>query len=175
MSSRYRERRPNNGWQRLASFRHPSKFQRVWRTGFVTEPMSFNGGQSHFTRCLAVFWAATLCIHFRAVVPWRNSAKCKFHFASKSSVNLYWQRYCTALEQWASAKLCSVVSSRVRAAIPFNIGRSNGLVFTYSPPSWILLYESFGHPRRVFGDLCRFVEFCRTWSRYAVVSIIRRF
>jgi len=36
----------------------------------------------------------------------------QIHFASKSSVLLYWQRYCTAFEQWASAKLCGVVSSR---------------------------------------------------------------
>jgi len=31
----------------------------------------------------------------------------------------------TALEQWASAKLCGVVSSHDRAAIPFDIGQSN--------------------------------------------------
>ena len=30
---------------------------------------------------------------------------CKIDFASKSCILLYWQRYCTALEQWASAKL----------------------------------------------------------------------
>ena len=31
------------------------------------------------------------------------------HFASsKSCTLLYWQRYCTALEQWARAKLCGV-------------------------------------------------------------------
>jgi len=33
--------------------------------------------------------------------------RCKDQFASKSCV-LYWHRYCTALEQWASAKLCGV-------------------------------------------------------------------
>jgi len=32
----------------------------------------------------------------------------KIHFASKSCAFLYWQRYCTALEYWASAKLCGV-------------------------------------------------------------------
>jgi len=30
------------------------------------------------------------------------------HFASKFCVLLYWQRYCTALEQCATAKLCGV-------------------------------------------------------------------
>jgi len=42
---------------------------------------------------------------------------------------IYWQRYCTAPEQWASAKLCGVLSSRDRAAIPFDIGRSDCLFF----------------------------------------------
>jgi len=56
-----------------------------------------------------------------------NSARYRIHFASKYCVLLYWQRYCTALEQWASAKLCGVVSSRDRAAIPFDSGQSNCL------------------------------------------------
>jgi len=33
----------------------------------------------------------------------------KMHFASKSCVLVYWQRYCAALQQRASAKLCGVV------------------------------------------------------------------
>ena len=33
----------------------------------------------------------------------------RIHFTSKSCVLLYWQRYCTTLEQRASAKLCVVV------------------------------------------------------------------
>jgi len=41
--------------------------------------------------------------------PWWNFSRCKIHFTSKSSVLLYWQRYCTALQQRASAKLCGVV------------------------------------------------------------------
>jgi len=44
-----------------------------------------------------------------ALTPWRNFARCKIHFTSKSCVLLYWQRYCTALQQPASAKLCGVV------------------------------------------------------------------
>jgi len=47
-------------------------------------------------------------------------------FASKSCVFLYWQRYCTALEQWASAKLCGVQQWTLpifgRAAITLGIG-----------------------------------------------------
>jgi len=42
-----------------------------------------------------------------ALAPWRIFATCKIHFTSKSCVVVYWQRYCTALQQRASAKLCS--------------------------------------------------------------------
>jgi len=59
----------------------PSKFQRVSRLAFVTAPTSLTGGQPVQT----------------------------LHFTSKSCVLLYWQRYCTALQQRASAKLCGVV------------------------------------------------------------------
>jgi len=45
-----------------------------------------------------------------AVAPWQNFvALCKIHFTSKSCVRLYWQRYCTAVQQRASAKLYGVV------------------------------------------------------------------
>jgi len=42
----------------------PSKFQRVSRLGFVTAPLSLNGGQLNFAQCLAVSRAGTLYIHF---------------------------------------------------------------------------------------------------------------
>jgi len=44
-----------------------------------------------------------------APAPWRNFARCKIHFTSKSCAPLYWQRYCTELQQQAWAKLCGVV------------------------------------------------------------------
>jgi len=64
MSSRYSELRPTNGWYRLASLGHPSKFQRVSRLAFVTALTSFNEGQPNFARCLAVSWTVTLYIRF---------------------------------------------------------------------------------------------------------------
>jgi len=51
-----------------------------------------------------------------------------FALVPESCVILYWQSCCMALEQWASAKLCSVVSSRDMVAIAFDIGRLNCLV-----------------------------------------------
>ena len=58
---------------------------------------------------MVVSLAGIMCIHFGAFVPQRNCASCKIHFASKSCVLLYWQRYCTSLEQRPSVKLCGVV------------------------------------------------------------------
>jgi len=61
-----------------------------------------------------------------ALAPQRNFDRCKIHFASKSCVLLYWQHHCTALEQWASAKLCGVQQRAPpifgRVAITLGIG-----------------------------------------------------
>jgi len=94
------------GW-RMASLGHghPSKFQRVSPLGFVTAPTSLNGDQLNFARCLAVSWLVQCIYIFGGSCPKRNSGRCKIHFASKSCVLLCLQRYCTALEQCASAKL----------------------------------------------------------------------
>jgi len=94
-----------NGFHVLASLLHRRRSTEVNHTLHDVWP---SPGQVHY--------------NFGALVPYRNSARCKIYFASKSCVILYWQRYCTALEQWASAKFCE------RAAIPFDIGRSNCLV-----------------------------------------------
>jgi len=91
----------------------PANFNGFLRLGFVTATTSLNGSQPNFALCLAIFWTATLYIrpiHFQgALVPWWNFARCKIHFPSKSCVLLYLQRYCTSLQQLASAKLSGVV------------------------------------------------------------------
>jgi len=106
MSPQYGEIRPSNGWYRFVSLGYPSKFQRASRLRFVTSATS--GGQPHFARCLAVSCAGTLYIHFRGLFDQasQNFVRCKIRLMSKSCVLLYWQRYCTALQQPASAKLC---------------------------------------------------------------------
>jgi len=48
---------------------------------------------------LAISWAGTLYVHFRGLLSRQNFARCKIHFASKSCLLLYWQHYCTALQQ----------------------------------------------------------------------------
>jgi len=42
-----------------------------------------------------------------ALVSWRNFDRCKIHSESKSCIILYWQCYCMALEQWASANFAA--------------------------------------------------------------------
>jgi len=71
MPTQYSELRLTNGWDRLVSLGHPSKFQQVSRLGFVTAPTSLNGGQPNVARCLAVSCAGTLHkpIHFRGLLP----------------------------------------------------------------------------------------------------------
>jgi len=54
-----------------------------------------------------------ICWGFCRFAPWRNFARCKLHFASKSCVLLYWQRFYRALQQRVSAKLCGVVQGIV--------------------------------------------------------------
>ena len=82
----------------MASLGHTSA-KRVSHLGFVTAPTSVNGGQPNFARCFAVSRAGTLYVHFRGLLsPNGIMPGEKNHFASKSGVLLYWQRYCTALE-----------------------------------------------------------------------------
>jgi len=108
MSSQYGELWPTNTWDRFGSLGHPSKFQRVSHLGFVTAATSFTGGQPNL---LGRFLGRYTIYHTfsAAFAPWRNFAMCKVHFTYKSFVLLYWQHYCTALEQRASAKLCCLV------------------------------------------------------------------
>jgi len=104
MSSQHGELRPTNGWDRLRSLQHHSKFQRVSLLAFVTAATSLTGGQPNIAGCLAVSYTFS-----GALTLWRNFARCKIHFTSKSCVLLYWQCCWTALQQRASARLCGVV------------------------------------------------------------------
>ena len=47
MSSQYGELQPTKRWDRLASLRHPSKFQPVWRLGFVTARTLLYSARTH--------------------------------------------------------------------------------------------------------------------------------
>jgi len=65
---------------------------------------------------LHTIWPSPRLVHyiyiFGGFCPWWNFARCKIHFTSNSCVLLYWQHYCTALQQQAWANLCIVVQKR---------------------------------------------------------------
>jgi len=130
MSSQYGELQPTNGWYVLASLGHPSKFQRVSRIGFVSAPTSLSGDQLNFARWLAFSCAGIYIYILGAFAP--NGILPAASLASKSCVLLYWQRYCTSLEQWASAKVCGVVQGvELR-----NFRRRRHLYSTERPSRW---------------------------------------
>jgi len=87
-------------------------------------PANFNGFRllvsllqrrrwSEANQTLRDVWPFPGLVHYIYIIwstcPGRNFARCKIHFTSKSCVLLCWQRYCTALQQRALAKLCGVV------------------------------------------------------------------
>jgi len=112
MSSQYGELRPTDGWDRLASLGHHSKFQRVSRLGFVTAPTSLNGGQPNFAQCLAVFLAGALHIHFWGLMP-PNGILPRAKFTLHPSLAFSYIGSVTArhLSAWAVGvtKLCTMI------------------------------------------------------------------
>ena len=57
-------------------------------------------------------WLSPVLIHYLYIFggscPWWNFATCKIHFASKSCILLYWQCYCTALQQWGQPNFAAL-------------------------------------------------------------------
>jgi len=101
---------PTNSWDQSGSLGNPSKFQRV----LPSLLHQHRSPKANWT--LHDVWPPPRLVHyiyiFGALAAYRNFARCKIHFTSNPSlacVLLYWQRYCTALQQQASAKLCGVV------------------------------------------------------------------
>jgi len=135
---------------------HDSNFQRVSRLGFVTAATSLTGRQPNFARCSAVSWAATLYNYIYiytlsgALSPWRKFARCKIHFTSKSCVLLYWQHYCTALQQQALAKLCGVVQGMELR----NFRRGRHIYSAGRPSRWASAHIS--SYAIIFGSFCRY-------------------
>jgi len=101
MSPQYGELRPTKRLRSVREFFGTTtiKFQRVSRLGFVTKLCTMFG-------CLLGWY--TIYTFSGVLALWRNFARCKIHFTSKSCILLHWQHYCTALQQRVSAKLCGV-------------------------------------------------------------------
>jgi len=107
--SPYGELRPTNGWDRFGSLGTPANFN-----GFRVLASLLQWRHSpEANQTLYDVWTSPGLLHyiytFGGSCPWRNFSQCKIHFASLSCVLLYCQRYCTALQPRASAKLCGVV------------------------------------------------------------------
>jgi len=100
----------------------------------VTALTSITEGQPNFAQCLAVSYAGTLYIHFRwLLLPKEILPGAKF---TLSCILLYWQHYCTALEQWASNKLCSMV----QGIELLNFRRGRHLYSAGRPSRWALAH-----------------------------------
>ena len=138
----YGELRPTSGWDRFGSLGTPATFNGFRVLALLTAATSFTGGQPKFARCLPSSGLLyTIYTRSGALAPWRNFATCKIHFASKSCVLLHWQRYCTALQQQASAKLRRGARNRITelsqrappifgwAAITLGIGPHSSSIF----------------------------------------------
>jgi len=109
--------------------------QQVSRLGFITAAMSLTRGQPNFARSLAISWAGTLYMYFLGLLPPdRILSGAKFTLCPRSCVLLYWQRYCTALQQWASAKICSVLHGMEL----WNFHRWRHLYLARVPSRWAL-------------------------------------
>ena len=100
-----------------------------------TAATSLNGNQPNFARCLAVSWAGILhnilggLLSPNGILP-----GVKFTLSpSCLAILLYWQRHCTVLKWWASAKLCGV-----QHMAPPIYGRANVTLGIGSHPSIIM-------------------------------------
>jgi len=133
MSSQYGELQPTNGWAHFGSLGHRSKFQQVSRLGIVTAATSYQKPSKLCTMFGRLLGWCTIYTLSGALVPQRNFSTCKIHFASKSCVLLYWQRYCTALQQLSSAKQCGVVQGMELQ----NFRRGRHLYSAWRPSRWL--------------------------------------
>jgi len=80
MSPQYYELQPTNGWDQLASWGHPSKFQRFRvLVSLLQQHHSLEANQT-----LHDVWPSPGLVHYLyisgAVAPWRNFCRCKIHF-----------------------------------------------------------------------------------------------
>jgi len=115
---------------------------RVWAT-----PANFNGFRVlasllHRRRstevkqtagCLAVSWAGKLYTYiFGGSCPLTEFCHLQNSLASKCCFLIYWQHYCTALEQRASAKVCGVVQGMEL----WNFRRGHHLYLAGRPSIW---------------------------------------
>jgi len=133
MYSQRGELRPTSGWDLFGSLGPPTNFNgyRVLPS-LLQRRRSPEVNQSLHDVWTSPAWLVHYIYIFGGCCPWQNFARCKIHFTSKSSVRLYCQRYCTALQQQASAKFCGVVQGMELR----NFRRGHHLYSTGRPSRW---------------------------------------
>jgi len=90
--------------------------------------------------------SVSLYIHFRLLLPPNEILpRAKFTLRPVLRSPIYGERYCTALEQWASAKHCGVEQRAPsifgRAAITLGIGRNSSYVYCLLLFNFCSLYQ----------------------------------
>jgi len=109
MILQYGELRPTSGWDLFVSLGCPANFNRF--RVLASNRYCSDVAQRKPTKLCTMFGCLlrgyTIYIHFWRLLP-RNRILpgAKFSLRRPSLALSYWQRYCTALEQWARAKLC---------------------------------------------------------------------
>jgi len=97
MFLQYGELQPTNGWDRLQVCSTPAYFKGYrFLASLLQQRCSTEVNQT-----LHDAWPSparyTIYKVFGGSCPLTNFASCKIHFASKSCILLFWQRYCTSL------------------------------------------------------------------------------
>jgi len=109
MFLQYGELRSVSGWDRFTSLGNPANFNRFRVLASLLQRCRW----PETNQTLHDVWPSSGLVHYIYILegfcPWQNFGRCKVHFASKCCVLLYWQPYCTALQQGVSAKLSGVV------------------------------------------------------------------
>jgi len=123
----------------VANFIRFPAVQKFWTSVKIWQSYrQLQGGNFFETQCICIFGGSC---------PWRNSARCKIHFTSKSSVLLFWERYCTALQQWALAKLQHGTRNGIMELL-----RRAPAVF-----SWAAITLGIGPPHSNYCLLCMYI------------------
>ena len=125
----------------LASLGHPSKFQRVSRLGFVLQRCC----STEANQTLHDVWASPGLVHYIYILGGSCPITEFCHVQHSLCFQvlrspIYWQSYCTSLEQWASATVCLIVQGMELR----NFGRRRHLCSAGRPLRWssahILVY-----------------------------------
>jgi len=113
VSPQYDELRPTRGLRSVREWGTPANFNGFRVLASLVERYVVHRRPTPtklctiFGRLLGCYTRLYVCTLSSALAPWRNFATCKIHFVSKSCVLLYWQRYCTTLQQLSQSNFAA--------------------------------------------------------------------